>query len=211
MDIALTLSREELVQALSDFLPMRLLFGKIEGNSDPAWLQIDQLETVSFFPARALGMTCAARVHYPLPILPDTFVVQHVSIEMVPSIIDGPVGKVLAFELHVADLDLKFVPSFIDRTICDKINTALREHASVIAWDFEHTLSRVVRLPQRMSLVTDLTLTEPTAEVWVGDDGMTVRMNVAVGFLHDGLARRDAPAIEAVVEVAPDERAYQAS
>jgi hypothetical protein len=40
---------------------------------------------------------------------------------------------------------------------------------------------------------------------------MTVRMNVAVGFLHDGLARRDAPAIEAVVEVAPDERAYQAS
>ena len=186
MDLAITLHRDELVQAMADFLPMRLLLGKLEGIDDPAWVQIDAIETATFVPCRGLRLSCAARIHYPLPVVPDDFAVQHATLEMVPAIAPGPGGAVLAFRLDVGDFELKYLPEVVDRTVARKINEALCEHATSIAWDFTKTLTRMVQLPERLRIVRTLELRAPRGEVQVTEDSIVLQLSVDVSFHHAG-------------------------
>jgi hypothetical protein len=193
MDLTITLQHDELIDAVRRFLPMRLLLGVLEGNGDPAWVQVDKVHAATFLPRRGLAVRFAACVHYPLPIMPDDFEILDASLEMVPSIVDGPDGPRLEFALEIADLDLKFLPDWIDRAIAKKLNTALRTHASVIAWDFTKSLSRIVHLPKRFELVRGLELGPPQGLVSVGDDSIVVRIAFAVAFHHDIADAQRAP------------------
>ena len=185
MELAITAHRDELIQALRDFVPVRIALAGRRGSDDPPWVQIDALEAVTFLPGSGLRATCSARVHYPLPILPDDFTVQHASLEVVPAIIAGPDGAVLAFALRVGELDIKHLPDFVDRAVAKQINDALRESATSIAWDFEKTLHRTVRLTERFGLVRALALGTPRGEVDVTADGVALRLVLHVSFEHE--------------------------
>ncbi len=184
MELTLNLHHDELTRLLQDFLPMRLMLGKLEEAQDLAWIEIEDLETVAFRPGYGLALTCAAKIHYPLPILPDDFTVQHVQLEMVPKIEEGPEGTVLAFRLLVDALDIEYVPGFVDRVIADKINQALTNNATTIAWNFTKTLTRVIELPPRLALVHAVELSAPQGAVHVAADGIVLRLSVQLGFHH---------------------------
>ena len=186
MDFAITLHRDELIRALRDFLPMRLLLGTLEGADDLAWVQIDAIETATFVPRRGLRMTCAALFHYPLPIVPDDFTVKHVSLEMIPAVVAGPDGPVLAFQLDVDELDIKYMPEFVDRSVAKRINAALIKYATTIAWNFSKTLTGIVNLPQRLEMVRTLELGAPEGRVEVTEDGIVIGLSVGVSFHHVG-------------------------
>ena len=185
MELAITAHRDELIQALGDFVPVRIVLASAEGTDDPRWVQVDALEEVTFLPGSGLRATCSARVHYPLPILPDDFTVKHVSLEVVPAIIAGPNGAVLAFTLRVGELDIKHLPDFVDRAVAKQINDGLRENATSIAWDFEKTLHRTVRLTERLGLVRALLLGVPRGSVEVTADGIVLRLALHVSFEHE--------------------------
>lgn len=210
MELTLTLHRDELTQALRDFLPMRLTLGKREATDDPAWVQVDALDSVSFLPGHGIALTCAAHLHYPLPVLPDNFTVQHVSLRMIPQImgyslpdesplaivegrlvddepsviVEGQGDAVLAFTLAVDELEIKYLPEFVDQLVADKINAALRDHATTIAWDYSRLLRRVVNLPQRFGLVRAIELISPQGQVQVTDDAIVVTIALDVCFHH---------------------------
>ena len=185
MDFAITLHRDELIRAIRDFLPMRLLLGSLEGDDDLAWVEIDAIETATFVPRSGLRATCAARIHYPLAIVPD-FTVQHVSLAMTPAVVAGPDGPLLAFKLDVDELDIKYLPEFVDRSVARRINEALIEHATSIAWNFSKTLTGIVHLPQRLEMVRTLELGAPEGRVEVTETGIVIRLSVDVSFHHAG-------------------------
>jgi len=203
MDLALTVHRSEMIQAIQGFLPMRLYVGKLEGSDDAAWVQIDAVETTSFVPHHGLRLSCAASIHYPLPLLPDDFTVQHASMEMVPAIVDSPNGPVLAFKLSLGDFDLKYLPNFVDRSVAKRINDALRENATSIAWDFSSTLSRIVELPERLRLVRTMELEVQRSDVQVTEEAIVLELSVDACFHHTGAAPDQGE--PTVVVQAPDE------
>jgi len=184
MDLTLNLHHDELGQLLQDFLPMRLMLGKLDDVGELAWIEIDNLETVTFRSGYGIAITCAARVHYPLPILPDDFTVSHVQLEMVPQIEEGPEGTVLAFRLMIGALDIEYIPGFVDRVIVDKINQTLTNKATTIAWNFTRTLTRIVELPPRLAIVHAVELANPQGAVHVSGDGIVVRLSIELGFHH---------------------------
>ncbi len=185
MEIAITLHRDELARAVRDFLPMRLQIGNFAETDDPAWVQIDAIEEVEFMPGRGVRVRCAARVHFPLPILPDDFTVQHTVFEIVPAILAGPDGPVLAFQLDVQDLELKYLPEFVDRAVLKRLNAALVEHAGAIAWNFGKRLGRIIALPVRVQLVRTLALSAPSGAIEVTTDRILVRLSLEVAFQHE--------------------------
>jgi hypothetical protein len=193
MELAITIHGDELTRAIVAFLPMRLHFGGADDTDDPPWLQIDAIETARFVPHRGLRVRCAARVHYPLLVLPDDFTVEHAAIEMLPEIVAGPNGPLLAFKLAVAELDVAYFPEFVDRAVAKRINEALRDHTTTVAWDFTHTLSRMVRLPDRLQMVRRLECKSSHGEVRVTEDAIALRVSVGVSFHHDGQAVGAAP------------------
>ena len=184
MDLTLNLHRDELTRMLQDFLPMRLMLGKLEPQEDVTWIEIDTFDTVTFLPGYGVAATCAARIHYPLPLLPDDFTVQHVLIEMVPKIEESPEGTVLAFRLVIGELDIDYLPAFVDRVIADKINSLLHTNATTIAWNFTKSLTRTIEFPPRLALVHAIELSAPQGAVHVAADGIAVKLWVEVGFHH---------------------------
>lgn len=205
MDMTITLHRDELLRAIRDFLPMRLKIGNLETNDDPPWIHIDEVEEAEFLPGRGVRVSCAARIHFPLPLLPDDFTVQHAVLEMVPAIVEGPEGPVLAFRLDVPDIDVKYVPEFVDRAVLKRVNAALIEHASSIAWKFGKTLSRVISLPIRLQIVRAVALSAPSGSVEVTADGIFLRLSCDVSFRHAEPIEAPAPApIEVPVAVNPE-------
>jgi len=184
VEIVLTLGREELMTALNEVLPMRLMLGKLEGTDSPAWILIEQFASKTYVVGLGLRVTCAARVHYPIPILPDYFDVTHVALQLVPEIVATDDGAILAFTLSVTDFDLKSIPAFVDRIIASRINSALRSRATSIAWDFRKLLDRIIPLPHHLELLRGVTLTSPRGEVSVGALGIVLGLTADVGFQH---------------------------
>jgi hypothetical protein len=197
MDMTITLHRDELTRAIRDFLPMRLKIGNIATNDDPPWIHIDEVEDAEFIPGHGVRVRCAARIHFPMPLLPDDFTVQHAVLEMVPAIVVGPDGPVLAFRLDVPDIDLKYVPEFVDRAVLKRLNAALVEHASAIAWKFGKTLTRVISLPIRLQIVRAVALSGPSGSVEVTADGILLRLTCDVSFQHEP-EQGDAPVFSCV-------------
>ncbi len=193
MDLTIAVHRDELEQALREFLPMRLTLGTLDVDADPDWIEIDRLETVTFLPGRGVTLTCAARVHHPLPILPDDYTVEHVALTMTPRIADGANGPVLAFALEIDELDMRLLPEFVDRVLVKRVNAALLERLSTIAWNFTGTLHKDVRLPRRFGLVTAVVLGPPQGEVEVTDEAIVLRLSLGVTFDHEDEAAHDAP------------------
>lgn len=202
MDIAITLHRDDLTRAIRDFLPMRLLIGSLAENDDPPWVQINRVEEAEFMPGHGLRVDCGARIHFPLSVLPDDFSVQHVVFEMVPAILAGPNGPVLAFQLHVHDFELKYLPEFVDRAVLKRLNAALVEHASAIAWNFGKALTRLITLPVRLQIVRTLELSAPAGSVEVTADCIVLRLAFDVSFQHAPEPEKDViTSAEAVSEV----------
>ena len=193
MDIAITLHRNDLIRAIREFLPMRLLIGNLDENDDPAWIEIDEPESVTFVPGVGLRLGCAAQVHYPIAILPDDFTVQHATLQMVPKILTGPDGPILAFTLDLEDVNFESLPKFVDRAVVKRVNAAFVDHVESIAWNFSKTLTRMVQLPRRLERVRVLELGEPQGEVTVTADGILLQLSLDATFHHDAAETKASP------------------
>jgi hypothetical protein len=184
MNLVLTMHRDELGPLIHDFLPMRLTLGK-HGDEEPAWFEIDTIETMTFLPGHGLRLTFPARVHYPMPLLPSDFTLQRVSLEVVPTMVPSAEGQVLAFRMEVAALDVQYLPGFVDRLVADKISRTLMENATTIAWNFSRTLTRHFRLPQRFSRVRGVEMVSERGDVVVTGDSIIVTLVASLSFLHE--------------------------
>ena len=91
-----------------------------------------------------------------------------------------------AFQLDVDELDIKYMPEFVDRSVAKRINAALIKYATTIAWNFSKTLTGIVNLPQRLEMVRTLELGAPEGRVEVTEDGIVIGLSVGVSFHHVG-------------------------
>lgn len=190
MKLQLVVGAQELVDAVVEILPMRLYLGK-PSEDDRPWFQINSVRDAMFIPQDGLRITCAATVHYPLPVLPDEYTVLETRVVMQPRLKTSEErggGPVLAFMLGIEDFDIKYVPQFVDDTIAAFINKQLRDRASTISWNFTKTFTRSFKLPERMRLVTDLLIRSESADLVVSEDAITLTLNVGVSFEHDDAA-----------------------
>lgn len=190
MKLQLVVGAQELVDAVVEILPMRLYLGK-PSEDDRPWFQINSVRDAMFIPQDGLRITCAATVHYPLPVLPDEYTVLETRVVMQPRLKTSEErggGPVLAFMLGIEDFDIKYVPRFVDDTIAAFINKQLRDRASTISWNFTKTFTRSFKLPERMRLVTDLLIRSESADLVVSEDAITLTLNVGVSFEHDDAA-----------------------
>lgn len=184
MNLVITVHRDELAKAIHDFLPMRLTLGDQEGD-DPTWFEIEAVETMTFLPGHGLGLTCRAQVHYPIPVLPSTFTVNHLSLEVVPAIDPSPEGAVLAFRVSVAAIDVAYLPGFVDRMVAGEINDALTRNAATIAWNFTRALTRRIQLPARLTRVRSVDMAAQRGDVGVTGDSLVLTLVADFAFHHD--------------------------
>lgn len=176
--VSLAIAHEDLATILRAAFPMRAMI------DDNAWLQIDELEDVAYLGAEGIRIVFSAKIHYPLPILPDRFTIEHASVTVKPTIATGDNGFVLAFHCQLGAFDLKYIPDFIDGMIAKKINEVFEEKLSDIAWNFTDTLTRQIALPEKIALLEAIRMGPPKGRVEFAERGLIIRIALPLGFMH---------------------------
>lgn len=189
VNVVMTIARGELNEALTALFPARIKLS----SSDEAWLEIDALTSIKYEPGRGVMLRAAAQLNYPLPMLPDRFTIDELTVLVTPMIVEGADGLVMAFKLDIADVDVKYLPDFVDAAIGARINKLLHDKLAKIAWDFPATLDRVVNLPKRVSLLRQIALGPTRAAVEIASEGLVVRFVIPLSFRHEGLDEASRP------------------
>lgn len=174
------MSAAELIAAVSDLLPLQVDFGSAEAPN--RWLRIEPTSDIAFVPRVGLRMTCSGTLHYPLPILPDEYIIKLGRVVVRPSIAQRDDGPVMLFDLGLEALDIRLVPEFLDDHILEKVNERLRLQASRIAWPFTRTLTRTFGLGQRLTLADHVAFATRGGALEVTDDGLVLTVYTDVSF-----------------------------
>jgi len=177
----LTISRSELMELLKSAFPLHVA---ISADGE-AWIEINELAGIKYEPGLGVVLRCSARVNYPLPVLPDSFTLTEVAVTILPLIIEREGRTYMQFKVDVSDIDLKFLPGFVDDVVSDKINSAIKDRADKIAWNASKTLNRHVRFPKRLSLLRGLDLGPVRATLEVANEGLIVRCVLPLTLTHE--------------------------
>lgn len=181
INAVLTISRSELKELLKSAFPIHVA---ISADGE-AWVEVTELDGIKYEPGHGIVLRCAARVNYPIPVLPDTFTLSEVAITVMPVIVEREGKTFMQFNVDVSELDLKFIPGFVDDVISDKINDAIRDKAHKIAWNVSKTLDRLIRFPERLSLLRGIELGPVRATMEVANEGLLVRCVLPVMLMHE--------------------------
>lgn len=181
MEVRVTLSAEELVASVHEFLPYQVDISA-DGNQK-RWLRVNAPESVEFIPKEGMRIIASATFHHNIPLVPDVHIRRSV-LSMRPHLIDGDRGEILAFAVTLEELDLKGIPSFIDSSIVSRVNDQMQARQKQIAWDFSTTLNRTVGLGQRSLLIEAVSLKPGQATLTITDDSVVLALPLAVGFVR---------------------------
>jgi hypothetical protein len=134
---------DDLFRALSRVTPARLSLDKHEPDR---YLWVSRPERVRVVPG-SIVLDARAQISWGVLGLNVPLTLRSVSISLNPVVREIRGEQVLSFRLQVADADLSGVPAFLERTLVDRVNDALRASDTKLAWRFLETLDFKFKLP----------------------------------------------------------------
>jgi hypothetical protein len=181
MRIVAVVSKEDLLNMLADFTPVRI---RLSSGSAERLLVIGKPAELALIPGQGVRILCPAKVRWSLSVLEVPVQVNSVQLLARPMIVHTRTGDALAFKLTVEEADLRGVPGLFDRKIVESINQALT--SKNLLWNFTKTLTRTFRLPSALEPTDAIGLTAEAGEVRV----TTVALVFTVSFQASVSRRR---------------------
>jgi hypothetical protein len=166
-----TLSTEDLTRALESLCPARI------DLADDRWIDLARPRSVTLIPDLGLRVLFEARVRWSLIGIDVPVTVNEVELLLAPKVVPKGDSSVIAFEMQVGALDLKFVPAPIDGTVADRINAALVEARPSMVWDFRKTLDFTFELPAALSPAEKARLHAKWAEMKVTAEAVSLAVS----------------------------------
>jgi hypothetical protein len=175
--LLIQLTTADFASLLASFLPLSVRLSREEDR----YFAIGSLKSFALVPNVGLRAEVAARIHWEALGIGLPLSGRSVRLLVRPSV---PAGSTkLAFLFQVEDADIVGMPGIFDQTVVDKANQALaRTHLS---WDFGHTLGRAFPLSDRLSPVSRLLLRAEAGEVAIGDDGLSLAIDLSAATERD--------------------------
>lgn len=172
MRLSATVTEAELRALASSLVPLRI---NLEPGDDPEasarWLYIDELIDTSLEPDEGLVVGAKAAIRWPERALFDEFRVERIELLVAPRLVPTAKGVGLAITVRCLDLDVRWIPDFIDEAIVRRINARLAEAGVEFRWDFSTTLSVSFSDTSARSNVESIGFDVSTAQLEI-DSGM---------------------------------------
>jgi hypothetical protein len=178
MWIQAILSKEDLVVALGQLLPL-----KIHLDKDPSterWLFLDKATDIELVSERGLRVACPAELMWSVGGLDIPIKLHTMRLMVRPEILSKTDGDVLAFLLELEEADFKGIPGLIDRGIMRAINASLADRE--FAWNFTRTLTRTVRMPSTLDPIDSLSIRVNWGKCRVDAEGFALAVSFELTF-----------------------------
>ncbi|MBX3261368.1 MAG: hypothetical protein KF782_16910 [Labilithrix sp.] len=189
MLLTATVSKAEVVALVGALTPMRVCIDERRRRA----VTLNRPE-VAFVAGRGIRLRGDARVTWDVAGAEIPVTVQVWQVLLVPSVVARGRSRSLALEPVVEELELGFVPGFVDGKISRAIREGIAQKRERLAWDFARTLSRRLALPARIAPPRAFEIVAAAGDVDVGDTEL--RLGV----------RFETRVVERRVEAAPSER-----
>lgn len=146
MDITATLQPDEFRDFLGDLFPCEL---RLDPDDDRKRLYLEAPRDLLFEPdERVVRVSTGGRVCWPVPVVGDGFGLKRVDVDLIPRVVRRAELPHLEIRFALRELDVRYVPAFVDEALLRRVNHALRKLDVRADWAFCDTLTNRVELPE---------------------------------------------------------------
>ena len=148
MKFNLRITRDEIFETLRSFMPVRIALTDKDDDGEPErWITIYEPENLRIEAGEGIHLDFKLDVHWPLPLLPDHYTIKKVSGSLLPQIVCVDGSTSVAFALRVAEIDVSFLPSFMDNVVEGQVRDKLAAMQAKLIWKIAETMNISVELP----------------------------------------------------------------
>lgn len=176
MEVDLVLTVEKVRELLRQFTPIRIHLTPTD--EDRRWVELEQPSEVTLVPDRGVRAICAGRLRYELGGVGVPLSIRRVQVLLEPVVTADQ--EQLEFRLTIEDADLENVPGVIDRALVGKVNDALTPGALHMVWGFRRSLSRAVKLPERLEPLHELLVSAQRLRVKIEPNALTLTLDLGL-------------------------------
>lgn len=176
MQLDLVLTVEKVRELLRQFTPIRIHLTPTD--EDRRWVELEQPSEVTLVPGRGVRAVCSGRLRYELGGMGVPLSIRRVQVLLEPVVTADQ--EQLEFHLSIEDADLQNVPDVIDRALVGKINESLTPQALHLAWGYRKSLTRAVRLPERLEPLHELLVSAQRLQVTISDSEVRLMLDLGL-------------------------------
>ncbi len=182
MQLLARLDEPTLRSILDELLPVTLLLDDDKGEG--RWVRIEPTRTVDFIAGEGLRLVTSGQIRWVTAGVPLEATLHSAEIMLRPRIAADVHGGKLVFGPSLESVDLKNVPSFLDRGVVALVNHQLAARGDELAWDFGRSLGFKVDSPRALQGIAALTLAAHGGTVQVFSDAIELGLKVRLDFLR---------------------------
>jgi hypothetical protein len=175
------ITQEDLVQFLTEFLPVRMPLGNETGKE--RWLWLDRHIETSLVPDEGLRVLCPAELCWSIAGMSPTIKLHTLEFLIRPQVVEKNKGPVLEFNFEIMEADIRGVPGVIDAAIVKAVNAVLAEKR--LLWNFTDTFSRFVDLPETFEPVDGLKIGVAWGKTRIGPEAIAFVVSFKLGAVRD--------------------------
>jgi hypothetical protein len=177
------ITKEDLVDALGRFLPVKIFLEKEgEETREDRWLLLRSATNVALIQDQGLRVTCPAEISWSIAGMSPTMKLDELRVMIRPQVVDRHGRHVLEFQFEVEEADFRVLPGFIDGAIAKAINGSLA--TKNISWNFTETLTRRVALGTTFEQIEALELEVAWGKHRIGEDALALVVSFKLDFLR---------------------------
>jgi hypothetical protein len=174
MRIEAILSREDVAELVSKFVPLEIELGKV--GTGERLVAIDEVSSVTLVADAGVRVACTAHLRWPVLGLNVPVRVKALEVLVRPSIETRGEHPSLVFTLIIERADIAWAPALIEGSVMERVNRELAEQHVELTWNFAGTLSHAFDLPfaLRTAATLGLEVVEGKVKVTEAALGMSV-------------------------------------
>jgi hypothetical protein len=184
VQITARLDEATIDQLLGELLPARVL---VDGHGDRGrWIQIERARRVDFIADQGLRVQSSGQIQWVAAGLPISLTLNSVQLMLTPVVVDDAHGGRLVFRPSLEELDLKNVPSFLDRGVLGIVNGRLEAQGDELAWHFGKSLTVNAPLPGSILPAQAFQLSVRASALAVHADAIELTLTFDMRFSRQG-------------------------
>lgn len=155
-------------------------------GSPDRMLVIERPKDVEIVAQKGLRLRTAGHVVWTVAGLRVPISARIASLLLAPTIESKNGRDALALKVRVEKLDVNVLPDFIDETVLHRINDMLAKHDEALVWRFTKTLSRYIRLPQRIESAEGVDLQAKWGQLKITEEGIALAISLHATAVKSG-------------------------
>ncbi len=182
MRLVVEMTREEVVSAVAAWFPFEL---RLSDNHPGRTLELSTLDELTLVEDVGVRLSCTGVLTWPLPLLPDTYRVECVTVLVRLALIRRDSGVALQTTISFDELSVDHLPGLLEHGAAKLISKAVNDGAQSAAWSLTDTLRFHGDVSDRVTTMRSAGFVIPTGKLEITAEKLRLSGDGVLSFVHE--------------------------